>query len=662
MGRFIRFQLERWLQRGAFHQLLLVSAVIIFVAVLGGLAAYLSTDDVFVNLFDAVWWSFLRLTDPGYLGDDEGTALRTISTIVTVLGYVLFLGSLIAIMTQWLTSTLERFEKGLSPISMQGHVVVLGWTSRTPEIVRQLLQARGRLERFLQRHDQRLLRIVVVAEEGDAQRRFRLRKYLGDAWRDRQVFLRSGSPTSSEALKRFGLPEAAAVVIPGDEFRFGGTGASDARVVKILLNLGVMLDVQATARGPAITAEVFDPRNEKVAKRVLHKGMEVVTGDAVVAQLLVQSIRDPRLVDVFTELLTYNDGCSPYIRAFPEFSGQHPNALNTRFDKAIVIGAIRMEEGEVVTYLSPPPDFRLCDGDRVVFIARSYADCLPSSEKRSWPKVMSKIDAEARAEPASLRLMVVGWSRRVLVLIEQLLESDFRSVDFTVVSRISIEKREATMQWQSLDPGRLNINHIEADFTAPGVIEGLEFDGVDSVLLLAGRGSTSAEESDARTIVSYGLLVSEFEKKFKSSAATPSIKAEMVHVTSTLQYPRSKDLLLIRPRVLGYLQSHVVLKRELNSVFSALFMPGHGAGISIHDIGTYQGQSGVNLSFAELQELATGRGEVALGLLIYKNDAGYEVELCPPYEMVCGENAYVIVLSPRFSLLPAIQSVTCDLL
>jgi hypothetical protein len=646
MSRFIRFQLERWLQRGVFHQLLLMTAIIVLVAVLGGLAAFVSAD-VFESPFDAVWWSFLRLTDPGYLGDDEGTALRIISTIVTVLGYVLFMGSLIAIMTQWLKSTLERFESGLSPISLQGHVVVLGWTSRTPEIVRQLLQARGRLERFLQRHDQRLLRVVVVAEDVDAQRRFRLRKHLGSAWRERQVFLRSGSPLSLEDLQRFRLPEAAAIVIPADEFRFGGTGASDERAVKILMNLGVILKAQSSGKGPAITAEVFDPRKKTVAKRVLQKEMEVVTGDAVVAQLLVQSIRDPRLVDVFTELLTYNDGCSPYVRAFPEFSGQHPNALNAWFDKAIVLGAIRMEAGEIVTCLSPPDDFRLRDGDRLVLIARSYGDCLPSPENRSLPKAVPEARGEASVAPAPLKLMVVGWSRRVLVLFEQLLESGFRSVDITVVSRTPIEERETALRWRSFDPARLTINHIEADFTAPGVIENLEFDGLDSVLLLASSSAKSAEASDARTIVNYELLVSAFEMKFKSAEATPRITAEMAHVTSTLQIPRSGDLVLIRPRVLGYLQSHVVLRRELNSVFSALFMPGHGASISIRGIGTYRGQSGTDLSFAELEELATGRGEVALGLLISKDDTGYEVELCPPPEMVCSERALVVVGSHR---------------
>jgi hypothetical protein len=645
MRNFIRFRLERWLQRGALHQLLLVTAVIILVAVLGGLAAFLTTD-AFEDLFEAVWWSFLRLTDPGYIGDDQGIALRIISTIVTVLGYVLFMGSLIAIMTQWLTSTLERFEKGLSSISLRGHVVILGWTSRTPEIVRQLLQAKGRLARFLQNHDQRLLHIVVVAEDVDAQRRFRLRKYLGNAWNNRQVFLRSGSPTSLEDLQRFGLPEAAAVVIPGDEFRFGGGGASDARTVKILSNLGATLNSQTSVAGPMITAEVFDPRKEVIAKRVLQRDMEVVTGESVVAQLFVQSIRDPRLVDVYLELLTYNDGCSPYIRALPEFSGQHPTALNTQFEKAVVLGALRMEEGEIVTYLGPSDNFTLRKEDLLVFIAPSYGDCLPSSENLSNSRVESNASTDLRAEPVSVRLMVVGWSRRVLVLLEQLLKSDFQAVDITIVSRTPIEEREAALRWQAFDPARLTIHHIEADFTARGVVENLQFEGIDSVFLLAGRAN-SAEESDARTVVSYELLISAFETNFQSENATPKVTIEMAHVTSTLRHARNNDLVLVRPRVLGYIQSHVVLSKELNSVFSAIFAPTQGANISIHDISAYRGLEGGGLSFAELEELAAERGDIAVGLLVSNNGTEYEVELCPPSEMVCNEHAHVIVLCQR---------------
>src|SRR5690606_7794786 len=80
------------------------------------------------SLPDAIWWAFLRLTDPGYLGDDAGAFRRTVSTFVTVAGYVLFMGSLIAIMTQWLRQRMLQLERGLTPIAMRDHILLLGWT------------------------------------------------------------------------------------------------------------------------------------------------------------------------------------------------------------------------------------------------------------------------------------------------------------------------------------------------------------------------------------------------------------------------------------------------------------------------------------------------------------------------------------------------------
>ena len=66
------------------------------------------------------WWAFLRLTDPGYLGDDEGNWRRVVSTWLTVSGYVLFMGTLIAILTQWLNRTMRALEQGLTPITVRG--------------------------------------------------------------------------------------------------------------------------------------------------------------------------------------------------------------------------------------------------------------------------------------------------------------------------------------------------------------------------------------------------------------------------------------------------------------------------------------------------------------------------------------------------------------
>ncbi|HSR41137.1 MAG TPA: hypothetical protein VLL48_03170 [Longimicrobiales bacterium] len=35
---------------------------------------------------EAVWWATVRLTDPGYLGEDAGAVSRTLSTGLTVSG------------------------------------------------------------------------------------------------------------------------------------------------------------------------------------------------------------------------------------------------------------------------------------------------------------------------------------------------------------------------------------------------------------------------------------------------------------------------------------------------------------------------------------------------------------------------------------------------
>jgi hypothetical protein len=88
LNRF-KFIIERFLLGGAHFHLLFIAALILLVSVGAGLLVFMYSG-LFSNLFDASWWAFLRLSDPGYLGDDQGVLLRIVSTIVTILGYVLF--------------------------------------------------------------------------------------------------------------------------------------------------------------------------------------------------------------------------------------------------------------------------------------------------------------------------------------------------------------------------------------------------------------------------------------------------------------------------------------------------------------------------------------------------------------------------------------------
>ncbi len=98
----IKFIVERQLVKGgAGFQLLVVGCFIALISLIGGLLVVLPPQaGEFESAGHAIWWAFLRLTDPGYLGDDVGTWQRIVSTLLTIMGYVVFMGTLVAILTR----------------------------------------------------------------------------------------------------------------------------------------------------------------------------------------------------------------------------------------------------------------------------------------------------------------------------------------------------------------------------------------------------------------------------------------------------------------------------------------------------------------------------------------------------------------------------------
>jgi hypothetical protein len=210
---------------------------------------------------------FLRLTDPGYLGDDQGLFKRAPSSVLTVLGYVLFMGSLIAIMTQWLNSKLRALESGPTPIAQNGHILILGWTNRTAAVVRELIRSEGRLKRFLKRlGNKRSLKIVILVEDVTPELVLELEEEVGpDDWNPNCVIFRSGTPLRIEHLRRVDFANAAAIILPGADFAYGGADASDTRIVKTLLNIANHGKSEPGEPLQLLTTEVFDRRKVSVA-------------------------------------------------------------------------------------------------------------------------------------------------------------------------------------------------------------------------------------------------------------------------------------------------------------------------------------------------------------------------------------------------------------
>ncbi len=73
LGDLFKYRLERLLLRGMYSRLLVMAGVVGATSVIGG-ALIVAVGAGAESPSEAVWWAFLRLTDPGYLGDEARRA------------------------------------------------------------------------------------------------------------------------------------------------------------------------------------------------------------------------------------------------------------------------------------------------------------------------------------------------------------------------------------------------------------------------------------------------------------------------------------------------------------------------------------------------------------------------------------------------------------
>ncbi|MEM8558402.1 MAG: hypothetical protein AAGG50_11320 [Bacteroidota bacterium] len=619
----IRYVMERLLVRGVPYRLLLVALILVGIAVGGGLLAY--AIGAFDTVGEAVWWAFLHLSDPGYLGDDEGTALRTIATVVTLLGCVFFVGALVAVMTQWLNETIRDLERGLTPIADEDHLLVLGWTSRTPVIVEELLRAEERVKRFLARRGAKRFRIVVLAEQVDLGLLDILRTRAGSYWDEHRVILRAGSPLVYDHLERAAFRRASAVILPGAAYPNASDDDTDERILKTLALIGHY--VRSDAAPPALVAEVFDKRSLGLAARVYTGDRRMVVSDGVSGQLVAQALLQPGLAQVFTELLTFGAKNEIYVVEPPEVVGLAFGEVQARFPKAAVLGIVRPEGEGFAPMLAPPTDLRVEPGDRLAVIAEHLADTDPVAPTT---RAAGSSGREAvRVAPASEhRVLMLGWSHRAPAILEALAAWPGEAVQVDLLAPESVAHRERAVVRSGYDLAGLDLRHRIGDPTVAADLAPLDLGSYTNVLLVAAAQASGAT-SDARTIYAHVLLRDLFDEAGLTGDAAPAMLIELTDEDNAVLYDDDPAEVILSPLMVSHMLAHVALRRELLPVYETLFQAG-GPQLRFRSAKAY-GLTGRPVGVDVLRSAAAQRGEVFLGVRLHAERARRSgVRLHPP--------------------------------
>ena len=613
-----RYEIGRYLSHGALYRLLFIVAICAVVAVVGGLVEWVA-DDSIPELGDAIWWSFLRLTDPGYLGDDQGMAKRFISTVLTVVGYVLFLGALIAIMTQWLNQTLRRMESGLTPIARDGHVLVAGWTDRTISILREMFRTEDRSRTLLGGRGGAFT-TVVLAEHASPELHQELRDRMGEHFSETQIILRQGEAIHLDHLRRADFAHAAAIVLPADPYLTDEHAPSDVRVMKTLMSVARHARSELGDRPlPVVVAEILDSRRESVAKTLYPGRIEVVVSDRLIGRMLALNLRHPGLTHVYRELLFERSGQRLMVTPAPEGTvGKTFREVVKRLPRTVVLGIYRGNEPT----LCPQPYMCIEPGDRLVTFSRESAEVSESAV--SEQERMSLVPYQRPQNGSSLRsLLVLGWTRKVPAVLAELVWNVDEALRVDVVSTSDFAERRQELGALAADP-RLVLHHDRADYTVPDVLATRNLAEYDAVLLVGSDRLESGAESDARTIIGYEVLRSTLAK----GGSAPRAVIEMMDIENAALLEGQDVEVLVSPQLLGRVLAQVALVPELCEVYDDLFGAG-GAELAIHRAAEYGIDGPGSISFGELREAITRAGHVLLGA---QTADGRSVSMNPPPE------------------------------
>lgn len=613
-SNYLKFQVERFILRGTFHRLLFIAILIVLVSGAGGLMALWATTG-FETSWDAIWWAFLRLTDPGYLGDDEGTIKRGISTMLTVLGYVLFMGALIAIMTQWLHETIATLQSGLTPIAQKNHFLILGWSDRTPVIVEQLLQSKGRMQRFLSRFGEDDLKIVILAEKIGPHLVQGLKDHLGARFHRRQITLRSGLPIYVEHLERVDFLRAAAILMPAESSPTDGAvpdGSSDSRVIKTLLSVAHATQESRRDQLPLMVAEINDTRNIPIATHAYGGPIEILPVNQIISRLIAQNLRHRGLSRVFAELFSQVGGNQIYIRACPEVAERRFEALPDLFPQAIVLGLIEKKENQFEPEFRPRPGYKVSRDHRFIFLAKRFEDCVPDLGVTPELPVAgtSLIGNETKPPQAQRRVLILGWNQKAPTLIKEFDSYENESFELTVLSMAPEGRRKAMLRRHDAAPARLQLHHLDGDYTSMSDLAKVRPETFDHIVLLASDRMESEGEAEARAIHGYLVL----QEVLGTAARRPEILVELMTSENVGMFEQRGDEVIVTPEVLSHVLTQVAMRRELRSVVEVLFGPG-GAEVSFRPAREFA-RDQETVTFRQVQRLSASRDEIALGFRI----------------------------------------------
>ncbi len=601
LGDRIRYHVDRfmsWSPVARFVGLFALSFILVTVcALLAMLVMPAPPEDPF-DFFEAMWWAMTRVADAGTMGDDKGTLVRTVAVLSTLSG-VMVVALLIGLVSSTIGEKIDDLRKGRSPVIDEGHTLILGYGEKVFTLLRELREANL---------NQRSAGVVILSEADKEEVENAVRERMGDM-KTTRVIVRQGSPFSPTDLKKVGAGRAKSIVVlasDADPTDDAVPGQADMGAIKTLLALR---RVPGALTHNHATIELLEGSRKNVVERLGAGGVEVVAMQDTLSRLMVQTVRQRGVAEVYRNLLSY-EGSEFYFHAFPQLDGQPFSTAQWRLKDAVAVGVRRVEaDGQVRCVLNPPEDFVLRREDQLLVLAEDddTFSLLPTERQVQIP---AGFEGATPAPRKPERILICGFGDSVRDVLREFDNYVLPGSEVCLMPGRSKEEVAEVLDVRQLQVKNLSLKFVEGDPVSPEALRPLTRLGFSAALIVA-DDRFEAQEADARTVISVLLL----RELFSGGAERPP------RIISEILDPRTKDLLetdgaadfVVSSEITSMLLAQVSERRELNAVFADLF-DSDGNEIYLKRAACYA-PLGTRVSWLSVQKTARARGEVAMGFV-----------------------------------------------
>ncbi len=577
----------------------------------------------FVSVFlHYIWFTFLQLTDPGNMAQDNDTwTAYKISAVLAGMSGVVIFSALIAFLTTALDQAIANLKKGTSRVLESDHTLIVGWSPRVVEILRELVEAK----------ESEKDPVVCILSEEDKEE---MDDYLRERFTDRRnlrVVTRSGSTSSLGSLAKVRAEEAASAIVLatcGEAGSAEDKKASDAKVIKTVLAIVAHVGEEAEIN---IVAEIFGPRNRDVVKGIDPERISVIDAQEILAKIMVQTSRTSGLSVVYAELLSF-EGCEMYFYN-AAWNGITWGHAQFHFPDGVPIG-LRHADGSL--HMRPPLDTVLEDDDEVLIVAEDDSTIVFKPSPVMQPREMPL--KPGRIEPREEKMLILGWSPKANIVIGEYADYVLSGSKVDVMIPSPSANTLADLERLRGELGDLTITHIDKDPLSSDDLESVYPYAYNTVLILPQNPDEelTPERIDSETIIvllHLRKIMAAARERFGQELGTRIITEVLDSANQELISKAGVNDFIISNRMVSMMFAQISEEPSIQDVYDDLFQE-EGSEIYVKPAWLYVEQLPVTCRFGDLMKLVQKRDEeICIGYKIKAleddADANFGVKLIP---------------------------------